>query len=463
MTRTHPNGTKIAIIALSVALVVMAAVTAALLLTRSTGTGGGTSANTPVATPGSPTFLDGMKQLTTDPDPLGIIGATDNLVVLAKNGGGDNSYPTGVDKTTGATVWQGQASDCTGIIAGKSLACAVFIDSQRDIGEMDWLDAQTGQSLGVLDMGGVGTHVEDRVVTSQGLLVIADNGTPDPMPDHWTATIAYFTGPGAPVWATPVQYYLTWADEYLYDQPFDESQGLFAWHIPQNTYVLDAQTGYLVYQAHTTTAAQIFANRLICVGYFDGTDTPPPDNQQFDVPGASPVTVTTCDSSDAAMMLLGPGHPNLLIRSDGVYGTPCTHTWASDPASPTSTTWSIDGLCAIDMAWDGKSTVYASTLYGQVWSFDINTGKVLWQGAYQTDGTDNSWDAHISTSAGVVVVNLQSQGIIDFPTMTVLRTDNGQMMPHLASAVAVSDGVLITSVDARVDPAWNVYVPSFGG
>jgi len=472
MTRPQPGGAKTAIIVLSAALVFMVAITAALLVTRWTDTGVGPSPNapnapttdtTPVTTPGKPTFLDGMKQLTTDPNPLGIIGATDNLVVLAKNGGGDNSYPTGVDKATGTTVWQGQVGDCTGLIAGKAIACAMFTDSQRDIGETDWLDAQTGQSLGALDMSGVGPNVEDRVVTSQGLLVIADDGRPDAAPGHWTATIAYFTGPGAPVWTTPVQYYLTWADEYLYDQPFDEGQGLFAWHIHENTYVLDAQTGFLVYQAETTTAAQIFSNRLVCVGYFDGTGTPPPGNQQVDVPGSGPVTVTTCDSSEATMMPLGPGHPDLLIRSDGVYGTPCTHTWASDPASLTSTIWSIDGLCANDMAWDGQSTIYAATADGRAWAFDVNTGKVLWQGAYQTDGTDNYWDAHVSTSAGLVVVEIQSQGILDFPNRTVLRTDNGQPMLNLTSAVAVSDGVLITSIDARVNPAWNVYVPSFGG
>jgi len=459
---------KVAIVVLCVALVAVSAVTATLLV-RSKGPGIGTptggsgsptaTATSPSTTPRNATFLDGMRQLTTSPSYAGIIGGTDDLAILAEFG--DFAHPMAIDKNTGATVWEGQDGNCSGIIAGESLVCTMIIDSQGDEGDASWLSVQTGQSEGNLDMSSIGAYTYDLTATSQGVLAIGgDYNWGNYPPDQISAVIGYFTGPGAPKWTTQVQMYAS-VDEDPVAQPFDEAAGLFAWHINANTYVLDAQTGFVVYQANSYSPAQVFSNRLACVS--SNNKDSQSINLQVNVPGGSPATITTCDSPDAFMMPLGPGHSDMLIMTTSGSINGCT-TEAHDPANPwSSPLWSNPGsaYCATNMAWDGQSTGYAASSDGKVWAFDVNTGKLLWQSSYQTDGVGDYWDPQVSVSDGLVTVDLYSQGILDFPGFTALRADNGQQIPSLSSDYGqLTDGVLLTwSQDSST---WNVYVPSFG-
>jgi len=461
-----PRNNKVLIIVLCVALVVMAAITAALLVTRTRGVDGGASASTPsgptthsptpVVTPQAPTFLDGMKQLTTLDQPNGgVIGATDNLVILYEIG--DYAHPFAVDKNTGATVWQGQDGDCT-IAAGNSLVCTSITDAEGNVDGWDWLDARTGQSEGALDLSSIGGVAAAIAPTSNGVLAIGDSN--NDTGGIVSAQIAYFTGPGEPQWTTPVQYD-TSGDRYWATNTFDEGQDLFAWQIGVSTYVLDENTGFLVYQAESITAAQIFSNRLVCVSSGD-ENASPSGNQQVDVPGSSPVTLTTCDTADTTIVPLGPGHPNILITDIGSVNGDITCTWAYDPANPLSSPlWSAPGgLCAPNVAWDGQSTVYAADGDGHVWAFDINTGNVLWQSSYQTDG-GSGYGIEVFTSGGLVAVLVTSEGVLDFPAFTVMRADNGQQMPNLSgNSGFLQDGVLMTQSSASDAP--TVYVPSFG-
>jgi len=471
MSQPKQNTARVVVLVLCIALVLVAAATVTLLIMRSKGPGNGevttsTTSSTPSpATPspssGGPTFLDGMRQIPSLPNWSGVFGGTDAMAILFAMG--DFAHPVAVDRTSGATVWEGGDGDCTDVIAGTALVCTVIADWQGTVTGMNWLDVKTGQSEGSLDLTSIGARIYALTATSQGVLVIGGNiDQSNNPPDVWSAIIGYFTGPGAPAWTASVQMYAP-VDEEPIEQPFDEAEGLFAWHTNANTYVLDAQTGFVVYQANSYTPAQIFSNRLVCMGYFDTPSQP--NNLQVNVPGGSPATVTTCAGQDTGMMILGPGHPNMLLRTSGGSITGCTLE-AVNPADPwmSSPIWSTQEAgadCAESVAWDGQSTAYAASGTGIVWAFDINTGQVLWHSSYDTDGTDGYWNPHVFTSDGLVAIDLYSQGVLGFPAWTVLRADNGQPMPGLGGDFGfLQDGVLMTF--KQDTSTWDVFVPSFG-
>lgn len=163
------------------------------------------------------------------------------------------------------------------------------------------------------------------------------------------------------------------------------------------------------------------------------------------------------------MMTLSPGHPNTLILGGAQSASGDQCTWAKDPANQSgSPIWSMDGSnCAASATWDGQSTGYAASSNGQVWAFDMSTGKILWQSSYPTDPSGESGGyPEIYYSDGLVAINVWSQGVLNFPGFSVFRADNGQQIPNLTADTGdLQDGILATcSYNAGV---WNVYVPSF--
>ncbi|MCL2490194.1 MAG: hypothetical protein FWF36_05650 [Propionibacteriaceae bacterium] len=458
-----PARRKTPLIIALIGLVVVAVVAAIVVVPRlGGGSNGGlkVTGTAPASAPRQPTFLDGMRQLPfPTPDTYySPIGATETAAVFSYFGTTEKTV--GVDLATGETLWTIDGA-CSGIIADQALACEISTLPDGSWNIVEWVDVRTGQTTGIL-VTSIGGYIFDVVATSQGVLVIGSNV--DIMgnypPDQTSAAIGYYTGPGAPKWTTSVQMYAP-VDEGPVAQPFDEAQGLFAWHINSNTYVLDAQTGFVVYQANSYTSAQIFSNRRVCVGSDDtGTRL---DNQQINVPNGSPAILTTCDGDDEWMMRLGPDHPDMLIMTSD-YGTSAQDPAAgysgqlwSSPELPSADAWpAIQGI-----AWDGQSTAYAASGDGRVWAFNINTGDVLWQSTYQTDGSGDYWYPMVSMSDGLVAVDVYSQGMLAFPALTVLRADNGQPIPSLsADGGLLMDGVL-SEWHFTNQITTTVYVPAF--
>jgi len=404
-------------------------------------------------------FPDGMRVLTTWPTPnVGLIGATDNHVLAYAIG--DFTHPLALDRTTGATVWEGQDGDCSMFLAA-SLICTVITGPDGSVDGMNLLDGQTGRVMGSLDTTAVGSQIRDYVTTSQGVLVIGV--TDEAVANHTDdATLAYFTGPGEPKWTTPV----VWTglgSGLMPAQTFDEGDGLFAWHSVSDLYIVDQRTGFLVYQATTIFAtAQIFAQRLVYIDYDPDTSNPVSDNgQPVAVPGGDPVTLMDYGQGDSWLLALGPGHPgNVVVLASSGYGAE-----AHDPGNQdwSQTLWRSPDWSGPDawpnimaIGWDGRNTAFAVSENGRVWAFDLTTGEVLWWGTFPPVSSQD-WRVTVSASGGLVGIQASSEDFTATPTFTVLRADNGQPMPDLSGDWGtLKDGVLFTSTDDTS----TVYVPA---
>jgi len=435
--------------------------------------GNSTSVTPPAATPNPPTgtmpptFLDGVHELATRDSVRSILGSTDNLAIISE--GSEPGQAVAFDKRTAATVWT-FAGDCADVIAGAALVCG---SAEKYPSEnfssfhntLSWVDAKTGQPGGLLDTSSLGDDVFDFVATNHGVLVIGGMDEALVTSTFETpAVMAYFTGPGSPVWTTTVQW-IQFGTDIGPAHTFDEGSGLFVWHSVLTTYVVDEQTGYLVYQAKTLGSAQIFDGRLVYVD--DDPDSIFPESDSggiVDVPGGSPVTLKPNGrQGDSWALSLGPGHPDkVMLATSSEHGFE-----ARDPGNQdwSQTLWRSPDQSSPDawpdvasIGWDGMGTAYAASRDGRVWAFDVNTGKVLWWGNYPSISSLD-WRVTISASAGLVGIQVMDMDDEEPPTFTVLRADNGQPVPGIGAEIgSLKDGVLMTSDDNNW--AGTVYVPN---
>ena len=478
LPQTRTANRRLPLLIALIGLVVVAVVVAVIVMVpklrgNAPGGSGGlqVTGTAPDSTPRQPTFLDGMQKVTQFNGYGWVIGATDKLAILSASTPTGQMQTISVDKSTGNTVWTFDGK-CSNIIEERSLGCATYASGYGSFfSSLEWVDAQTGQIQGSLDTSSLGDVLFDFIDTSQGVLVIgAPNETylNDSRGDSAIrSTMAFFTGPGGPKWTTPVG----WPDYNGGLGPqviFDEGSGLFAWHSgSQGIYVVDERTGYVAYQGNRSYGgAQVFANRIAFVGPDSAVSSL--NFQQVTVPGSGPVILTTVGEGDTQMLMLGPGHPDILLSTSS-YGTE-----AHDPANQdmSQRLWQSPGQSSPDawpmiqaIAWDGQTTAYAASEDGRVWAFDVDTGHVLWWSSYLL-GPITVWQLDISTSGALVNVSAAADGADAFATNTILRADTGQQIPSLSTDSGygfLQDGILLqyTYDNLTGSQASTVYVPSF--
>ena len=436
--------------------VVIVVVAVTLIFTTLSRGGGGIGSSKPLTVTGDapaastrvPTFLDGQETLAELPDGGDLIGTSGNKVLIQTSAGiGENA--TAIDKTTGALLWTTHTDWCLrGTTDRDTMVCAHETPSTPTAADIEWFDISNGQFLGGIDTTRLGDYIYDWVTTANGaLFMVGAQPQPD---DGSTVTIAYFTGPGKPVWATKVQSAPAQGD-LGFNDGFDQRDGLFAWGTGGYGYLLDEQTGFLVKQYDRSDGsgdAQLFPGRLACTAYVDETVAEAFSDQIVNVPGGQPVTVKVCTSEDSYMThFQGSGHPSVLITTDDGGG----EIDGIDPAGYTGSQFlwqhSLIGANAwpsIDaLTWDGDHTAFAASWSGRLWAFDVNTGQVLWWSTIRAeqDFADEFYQIRLSMTSGLIHVQGTSHDGAFY------RSDTGQLASsfNTGSVFAWGDGIMITT------------------
>jgi len=413
----------------------------------------------PSPEPTEPTFLDGHRTVATlkgASNGGGVMGATDDMLLVYTMG--DMAHPVAIDRETGASLWE-TAGSCD-IVAGAALACVFYGAEYGMEDSIDWVNIKTGQTEGQLNIGQLGSNLYDYVVTSQGVLVIAgQEGLFGDGGEEVAAKVGFFKGPGDPVWLMSVKLRARFSD-WPSHKPFDEAEGLFAWHVMSSTFIFDSETGNLLFQAATFADAQFLSVHLICFGY-DPLGRLVKE-RTITAPSGQLFTVRNCDNESSQMLSFSAAtHPDVLFTSGEMgtvaYDMKAIDTWQpmwQSPGQDSSKAWPVIGT----ITWDGKDTAFAAAWDGQIWAFDIYTGEELWWSHYKMESKD-LYFVNISCSDELLLISVATN---DFDySDTLLRADNGQPMTDLEIAeafqVELRDGVLTQAHGDKL----TVTVPAF--
>ena len=360
-----------------------------------------------------PTFADGYRQAwASELTNGGVMAATDDVLVVYEFG--DVAHPIGIDRASGEQ-WPIDGNWCLGPFAGKAFACREALGPEEYSDTYEWVDIATGKSTGALDASGLGPFNYSTAEYANGLLVVAgaqDVGTTS------EAKVGYFTGPGKPKWIAEVSY--RWGSEWS-AVATDERDGLLAWTSPASwSYVFDEQTGTVVYDGNQRV--QLFSGRIACISQdLESSEA----SRQVQVSGGTPANiVAACGGEDAWMVNIGGAqHPDVALLTSE-FGTV-----ARDPRQPEQVKWASEGQTDAwpviwDAVWDGANTVFAVSFTGQIWSFDVDTGRVNWWSSYPTGLTGEGDDFPSLTLIDDSMLGLHVPGDTEW---LYFRTPDGQM------------------------------------
>jgi len=429
------------------------------------GTGGGSGANgltvtgdAPNASAPKPTFADGYRTIYQPSSPYaGLVTATSKMVVMADPFNSANRAVYGIDRVTGQQVWTRDNQECRGPDVGSFIICRDYVGEYRLADSLQWVDVETGQTMGDLELTSVGTTMYEFQILRSGVLVFA--GQTKDTPYNEPVTVGYFTGPGKPTWATTTTGFVGQWIPAIPRTMTEEGEGLIFVNSQYfGTFAFDEKTGATVDLGGYQTQGQILPPRTICFGGMFSTDV---KQHAVDVAGAEPVQIRTCESDGEWMVPFTNqvNHPDVLLvdKQDGIAAYSAT-----DFSSPLWVSQGMAGTRVAAAAWDGADTVFA--LGGSepqsmtIWAFSLNTGAVIWQTnlPYGTNPRGELIWPVATYIGGALAVWDQSVGVVHF-----YRVDNGDPIPGLNNMsivnFSISGDVLVGGNDAE---AW-VLEPAF--